>query len=117
MLVEVAAPGVFLAVGVPLGAAVGEAVLAEPGEGGGIALALGEEVAAVAEHVGPPVEAELRGGGVLAQFPANGDEPLAMSAAAKGGDGLGAVDGPVGEAGGANGLGGVFGDVVRHGLG
>src|SRR5215468_5635442 len=50
VLVEVAAPGVFLAVGVPLGAAVGEAGLAELGEGDRVAVGFGQEVAAVAEH-------------------------------------------------------------------
>src|SRR6266446_1936823 len=59
VLVEVAAPGVFLAVGMPLGAAVGEAGLAELGEGDRVAMKLGEEMAAIAQHVGPPVEAKL----------------------------------------------------------
>ncbi len=40
-----------------------------------------------------------------------------MRAAAQGGDGTSAADGPVRETGGADGFGGVFGDVVRHGQG
>src|SRR5262249_34154112 len=42
--VEVAAPGVFLAVGVPLLAAVGNAGLAQGGEGGRVTAGLGQEM-------------------------------------------------------------------------
>ena len=63
--VEVAAPGVFLAVRVALGAAVGDAGLAQLAEGDRVAAGFGEEVAAVAEHVGPPVQGEQAASGCL----------------------------------------------------
>ena len=50
------APRVAFAVGVALGAAVVGAGLAELAEGDGVAAGFGEEVAAVAEHVGPGPE-------------------------------------------------------------
>src|SRR6266568_3592135 len=72
-VVEGSAPGVALAVRVTLAAAMFGASGAELAEGDGIAAGLGEEVAAVAEHVRPlaqpgpgrgePAAAELPGGG------------------------------------------------------
>ena len=79
----------------PLGFAVGDAGLAQLAEGDGVAAGLGEEVAPVAEHVGPPVQAERRGVRVLAQFPASRNEPLVVLAAMKGCDRGRAADGVV----------------------
>lgn len=52
-VIERATPGIALALGMPLGAAVGLAVAAQLAEGSGVAARFGEEVPAVAEHVGP----------------------------------------------------------------
>ena len=52
--------------------------------------------------------------GPFAQLPAGGDQPFVMGRAAQRRDRGGAADGPVGQARGADGLGGVLGDVVRH---
>jgi len=112
--VEVAAPGIFLAVRMPLGTAVADARLAQLSESDRVTTGFGEEVAPVAEHVGPPIQAKLRGSRMLAQFPASRDKPLVMDAAAKCGDRSRARDGTIGKSRSADGLGGVFGDVVRH---
>src|SRR5712691_5773875 len=81
VLAEVAAPGIFLAVGVAFASPVVGAGLAQLREGDRVAAGFGEEVAAVAEHVGPLVERQLGCGGALAQFPASRNEPLVVSAA------------------------------------
>src|SRR5262249_40131109 len=65
----------------------------------------------------PPVEGQLGRLRMLAQIPASGDEPLVMLGAGERVNRLGTTQGTVRKAGGANGLGGVFGDVVRYRLG
>jgi len=64
--IQVAAPGVLLAIRVPLLAAVNDAGLAQGGEGGRVAAGLGKEMAPVAEHVSPPVEPQRSSGRMLA---------------------------------------------------
>src|SRR5215468_3572575 len=113
-VIKAPTPGVEFAAGMPLGAAVVGAGPAQRGEGDRVAAGLGQEVAPVAEGVGPPVEPEPGGGRVFAECPGGGDEPLVVLAAGESVDlGTGA-DRPVGKPGSADGLGGVFGDVVRN---
>src|SRR5205814_469872 len=90
--------------------------LAQGGEGSRITTGLGEEMAPVAEHVSPPVEPQGGGGRMLAQVPAGRDEPLVVWRAGQCGNRGWTVDGPMRKPGGTCGLGGVFGDVVRHRL-
>src|SRR5262245_32432644 len=100
-VVEGAAPGVEFACGVALGAAVVLAVAAEAAEGGGVGAGFGEEVAAVAECMGPfaqpgpcgdeaavtefPGGAAYPGGDVVAaaEFPRGGDHLLVVPVAAQ----------------------------------
>src|SRR5262249_4606088 len=65
----------------------------------------------------PPVEGQLGRLRMLAQIPASGDEPLVVLGAGERVDRLGTAQGTVRKSGGADGLGGVFGDVVRYRLG
>ena len=111
-VVEGPTPGVEFAARVPLGAAVVDAGPAQRGEGDRITARLGQEVASVAQGVGPPVEPERGGGRFFAEGPGGGDEPLVVLVAGQCVDLNSGADRPQGQSWGADGLGSVFGDVV-----
>ena len=75
------ADGLVFGAGV-LGAPVEDAGGAQGGEGDGVVAAFGEEVAAEAEHVRPPLQAGVIR--VAAELPAGVDEPFGMSAVSVG---------------------------------
>ena len=89
---------------------------AELSEGDGVAAGLGQEVAAVAEHVRPlPGPGGGRGLGA-AELPGTGDHLLVVAGAVDAVQVGQGAQGPGGDAGGVQGVGGVLGDVVGHGL-
>ena len=102
-------------------AAVGDAGLAEGGEGDGVAAGFGEEVAAEAEHVRPAAQGAVGGFAAhpalgVADVPAGVDEPFGVGsgrvrvqAEGVGGDAGGGV------AGGLGAFGGVLGEVAGDG--
>ena len=109
-------PGIAFAVRVALLAAVVGAGGAEFAEGDGVAARFGQEVAAVAEHVGPLPKPPFAGPAFAAELPGGGDHLLVVRRAAQRPD-LDQVPQPLGgDAGGGQGLGRVLGDVVRGGL-
>ena len=96
-VIEAAAPGVEFAAGKPLGAPVVDAGPAQRGERDRVSPGLGQEVTAVAERMGPPVEPEHGGDRVLTQCPGGPDEPPAMLAAGESVDLGGCADRPGGK--------------------
>jgi hypothetical protein len=115
-LVEGASPGVAFTVRVALLATVAGASLPEMAEGDGVTAEFGEEVAALAEHVGPVAEPRIAGRVPAAELTGGGDHLLVMAGAAQPGEVEGGPEPLVGQAGDSQALGGVFGDVVRYGL-
>ena len=116
-VVERAAPGVLLAVGVAQVAAVFAACGAELAEGDRVGAGFGQAVPAVAQGVCPFAQPGVPGGMAGGQVPGGGHHLPVVAVAAQGGDGVAAGQPPVGQAGGGEALGDVLGDVVGHGLG
>jgi len=92
-------------------ALVGRAGGAERGKGGGVAAALGREVAPESEHVRPLSKPQRLEVGKLTQAQASADQSTRMLADGKRGELIGRRDPPVNGARAFGSLGGVLGDV------
>src|SRR6266498_1042358 len=115
-VVEGTAPRVVFTVWVALATTVVDTGTAELAEGSGVAAGFGEEVAAVAEHVGPLAEPWFGGCVPGAELPRGGDHLLVVGRAAQCGDLEFGTDAGAGQARHVEGLSNVLGDVIRDSL-